>query len=97
MAGSISATTLAAAGLAVTAAGTAYSILSRPSAPSAPGPQSIGTPPAVPSLQDPSVMAAADAQATAAANAKGRASTILTSGQGDTSPLTTQKKQLLGG
>ncbi len=53
--------------------------------------------PAVPSYTDPSVQAAAVAQQTAAANARGRASTVLTGGQGDPSVATTQKKQLLGG
>lgn len=60
-------------------------------------PQQPGDAPAVPTLQDPSVAAAAQAQQTATAQAAGRASTILTSGQGDQSQLTTNKKTLLGG
>lgn len=58
-------------------------------------PQIINLPP-VPQYTDPSIAAAAAAQATAAAAARGRASTIATSGQGDTSIATTAKKSLLG-
>lgn len=53
------------------------------------------TPP--PSQVDPSVQEAVLAQQTAAAQAAGRQSTILTSGQGDTSTPVTGKKTLLGG
>lgn len=53
--------------------------------------------PAPPTIADPSVQAAALATQTSAANARGRASTIMTGGQGDTSDVTTLKKQLLGG
>jgi len=53
-------------------------------------------PPPVPSITDPNVQAAAQAQRVAAANAAGRASTILTSGLGDTTEVTTAKKELLG-
>jgi len=60
------------------------------------GPTYQGNFPSVPQYTDPAIQAAATAQATAAANAKGRASTILTSGQGDTSTATVQKKGLLG-
>ncbi|HEY2068270.1 MAG TPA: hypothetical protein VGG48_01850 [Rhizomicrobium sp.] len=54
-------------------------------------------PNAPPSLTDPSVQAAARDQTAADANAEGRASTILTSGLGDTSNPQLQKKQLTGG
>jgi len=54
-------------------------------------------PPAAPTVTDPSVQAAAQAQATAMAQSAGRASTILTSGQGDTSQANVAKKTLLGG
>ena len=52
--------------------------------------------PPVPQYTDPSIQAAALAQQTAAANSRGRQSTILTSGQGDTSVATTNRKSLLG-
>lgn len=50
-----------------------------------------------PSVTDPSVAQAARDQATAAAQAAGRASTIATSGQGDTSTPDTARTTLLGG
>jgi hypothetical protein len=50
----------------------------------------------VPTITDPAVQAAASAQRMAAAQAGGRAATILTSGLGDTSTPTTAKKALLG-
>lgn len=53
--------------------------------------------PVVPTPADPAVQQAAQATATAAATAAGRGSTLLTSGQGDTSAATIQKKVLLGG
>lgn len=55
-----------------------------------------GPAPTVPTVTDPSIAAAAAAQQTAAAQSAGRASTILTSGLGDTSAPTTGKKTLLG-
>lgn len=51
----------------------------------------------VPTAVDTNAIAAAQASATAQANAAGRASTILTSGQGDTSAASIAKKTLLGG
>jgi len=62
------------------------------STPPAPAPA-----PPPPTVTDPSVQAAAQAQQQAQAQAAGRASTILTSGQGDQSAAATAKKQLLGG
>jgi hypothetical protein len=56
----------------------------------------MGTAPEPPKLEDPSIAAAALAQNSAAARAQGRASTILTSGMGDDSTVTTNKKTLLG-
>lgn len=53
-------------------------------------------PPAPPAYTDPSIQASALATQTAAARAGGRASTLMTGGQGDTSDVTTLKKQLLG-
>ncbi|HEV2673388.1 MAG TPA: hypothetical protein VGV37_02535 [Aliidongia sp.] len=53
--------------------------------------------PPAPIASDPAATAAAQEQATAAAQAAGRASTILTSGQGDTSQARVAKKTLLGG
>jgi hypothetical protein len=50
----------------------------------------------VPGYTDPAIQAAAALQNQSNAAAKGRASTIATGGQGDTSPLTTNKKTLLG-
>ena len=55
------------------------------------------TPQTVPTIADPSVQAAAQAQQTAAAMAAGRNSTLLTSGQGVPGPATVAKKVLLGG
>lgn len=52
--------------------------------------------PEAPSYTDPAVQAAARAQETATANARGRQSTILTGGEGDTSTVTTAKRDLLG-
>lgn len=49
-----------------------------------------------PLYTDPSVQAAALAQQKASANAAGRASTILTSGEGDTSTASIGRKTLLG-
>lgn len=49
-----------------------------------------------PTIADPSVAAAALAQQTAYANQAGRASTILTGGQGDTSVVNAYRKTLLG-
>ncbi len=54
-------------------------------------------PPAPPTVTDPAVQQAANENAAAAASAAGRGSTILTSGLGDTSQATVQKKVLLGG
>lgn len=53
--------------------------------------------PPAPVITNPSVQAAAQATAAQSAAAMGRGSTILTSGQGDTNPITVAKKQLLGG
>ena len=63
------------------------------SSPNIPAPAPVQ---AAPQVTDPSVQAAAQAQQTAAANADCRASTILTSGQGDTSAAAAAKKTLLG-
>jgi hypothetical protein len=49
------------------------------------GTPSLPKPQPVPTIADPNVQAAADAQRVAAAQAAGRASTVLTSGLGDTS------------
>ena len=54
-------------------------------------------PPMTPTLASPDVNAAARQQAVDAAQADGRAATILTSGQGDTSAAPVAKKTLLGG
>ena len=51
----------------------------------------------VPTLSSPSVLAAEQAQAAATAQAAGRASTLLTGPQGDTSTTAVAKKTLLGG
>ena len=51
---------------------------------------------APPSVADPSVQAAAAAQRAQMAQAAGRASTIFTSGQGDTSTPVIGRKTLLG-
>lgn len=93
-------TILAAAGLALTAGTTAASLLSPKGGGGGGGGGSV-TPavakaPEVPTLEDPAIAAASLLQQTNAANAKGRASTILTSGMGDESAVTTNKKQLLG-
>jgi len=98
MSGVSTATIIAGATLAATAAGTIYTMTqSRGGG----GGGQVTTPPIAeaptpPKLEDPSVAAAALAQQSAAANARGRASTILTSGMGDQSAVTTNKKQLLG-
>ncbi len=94
MSGATVATVAAVATTAIAAAGTVYS-LTRPS-PQAPRLPDQGTAPPVPQYTDPSVQAAAAASQAANQRAAGRASTILTSGQGDTSALTTNKKALLG-
>ncbi len=95
MSGVTTATVLAAVTAAAAVAGTVYTV-TRPG-PSSPGagaqPQSPGP---VPQYTDPSIQAAAAASQAANQRAAGRASTILTSGQGDASPLTTNKKSLLG-
>lgn len=86
------ATVLALAGVAASVGGTAFSALS---------PRGGGAPPQsqmpqAPSYTDPAIQAAARAQETATANARGRQSTILTGGGGDTSTVTTAKRDLLG-
>jgi hypothetical protein len=63
---------------------------------STPKPPPVIMAPPPPTPTDPSVEAAADAQRQAQAQAAGRASTILTSGLGDTSTPTLGKKELLG-
>lgn len=62
-----------------------------------PGPPAPPAATSAPTISDPSVQAAAQVQATSAAQAAGRSSTILTSGQGDTSTATIKKSTLLGG
>jgi hypothetical protein len=62
------------------------------SSPSMPAPTVIQTP----APADPGVQQAATDQAAAQARAAGRAATILTSGQGDTSRAPVQRKTLLG-
>lgn len=64
------------------------------SAPKIPTP---APPPPVPSPINPVIQGAADDARIAASQAAGRASTILTSGQGVTAPPSAQKKTLLGG
>jgi hypothetical protein len=54
-------------------------------------------PPSVPTLADPSVMAAEQYQAKMASTAYGRQQTILTGGTGVAQPPTVSKKQILGG
>lgn len=63
------------------------------SSPSYPKPQPA---PAAPMPTDPQVQAIAAAQSAQAASAAGRASTILTGGQGDTSTAPVGKTMLLG-
>lgn len=63
------------------------------SSPKSPPPVVI---PPAPTITDPSIQAAAQAQQTASAQAAGRASTVLTSGLGDTSTPAIGKKILLG-
>lgn len=92
MSGVATATILAGAGLALGVGGMAYSLLSPKGGGVMPQQQQISPP----SYTDPAVQAAARAQETAEANAKGRASTILTGGLGDTSDTTTAKRSLLG-
>jgi hypothetical protein len=53
--------------------------------------------PKPPGITDPLTRDEADDERTAAAEAAGRASTIMTGGQGDTSTPTLGKKTLLGG
>ncbi len=65
-------------------------ILPSPHAPPTP----VATAPA-PTVVDPSIQEAAQAQATALAQAGGRASTILTSGTGTSDPLDVQTKALM--
>ena len=64
------------------------------SSPSMPAPAPPPTPPPTPT--DPAVQAAATALQREQAQAMGAQSTLLTSGQGATDPLTTAKKSLLG-
>ena len=52
--------------------------------------------PQVPTIADPGVAAAAEAERVNAANRKGRGSTILTAGLGDISQANVEKKKLLG-
>lgn len=99
MSGVSTATVIAGVTAAAAVAGTAYTMLT----PTGGGSKGAGTPvpdvpppPKPPKLEDPSIAAAALAQNTASANAMGRASTILTSGSGDASAVTTNKKTLLG-
>jgi hypothetical protein len=61
-------------------------------APAAPSP-----PPPIPTMASPGVLAAQQAEASQQAQAAGRASTLLTSGTGVSTPAVTQKKTLLGG
>jgi hypothetical protein len=63
------------------------------SSPKMPAPTAV---PATPTTTDPSVVAAAAAMAREQAQAQGARSTLLTSGQGATDPLTVQRKTLLG-
>ena len=64
------------------------------SSPKMPAPAAPAAPP--PSPTDPTVQAAAEALARQQAQAKGAQSTLLTSGQGATDPLTVSRKTLLG-
>jgi hypothetical protein len=84
--------TLAIIATAATVAGSAYA--ASQGAAKLPSPAAA---PAVPSVTDPAVQAAAQSQQAMAAQAAGRTSTILTSGQGDTSTPVIQKSTLLGG
>ena len=63
------------------------------SSPSIPAP---APPPAAPTPTDPATQQAAQNLAFSQAQAAGRASTIMTSGQGDQTPAPTVKKTLLG-
>jgi len=62
----------------------------------APSTPSVPTPPPAPSMADPAVEEARRKQIEAQKRAKGRASTILTGGQGDTTTPELGKKTLLG-
>lgn len=62
----------------------------------APSPPRLPPPPPAPSREDPAVEEARRRQVIAARQARGRAATILTGGQGDTSTPELGKKQLLG-
>ncbi len=62
----------------------------------APSPPSLPPPPPAPSREDPAVEEARRRQAIAARQARGRASTILTGGEGDASPAPAVRKALLG-
>jgi len=64
------------------------------------GPKAPPQPPAAPpppSREDPLVVAAADAERRKRQRAAGRASTVLTGGQGDTSQAQVSAAKLLGG
>ncbi len=62
----------------------------------APSPPSLPPPPPAPSREDPAVEEARRRQLRAARQARGRASTILTGGEGDVSPAPAIRKALLG-
>jgi hypothetical protein len=96
MSGVSIATAAAVVGAAAAVAGTVYTVTQSQNK-GVPSPQQIQNPQAAPTLTDPAVQLAAQQQQFAGQQAAGRASTILTGGQGDTSTLTTNKKALLGG
>lgn len=62
----------------------------------APSPPSVPPPPPPPTRADPTVEEARRREALAARQARGRAATILTGGEGDQSPVPAIRKSLLG-
>ena len=62
----------------------------------APSPSSVPLPPPPAKREDPAVEEARRRQIIAARQARGRAATILTGGEGDVSPVPAARKALLG-